>query len=52
MRRCQGRGEAGSLALHQQVEFNSVIQPIALILVKRNKEGTRTIMIKSNSRRG
>lgn len=51
-------GEAGSLALRQQIEVNSVIQSIAMIPVKRDKDEKRVKRdkdekrtIKSNRRR-
>lgn len=47
----QGRGETGNLALCQQVEVCNVAPPLALILIKRDKEVARIIMIRSNSRR-
>lgn len=47
----QGRSETGSLALCQEVEVRNVVQLIALILIKRDKEGPRIIAIRSNSRR-
>lgn len=58
MRCFHGMGEAGSLALRQQIEVNSVIQSIAMIPVKRDKDEKRVKRdkdkkrtIKSNRRR-